>query len=97
MLAARDHRLNKAPARHWTRKEYGVGYQIILSTGGTYGAQVREYGLTLDEVEEYISHLARCDFESDVRAAMFAYANNGGDVDELPRIYRETFQFGEAA
>lgn len=92
-LAAKHCQLQKAPSRHWTRKEYGVGYQIVTFHGNVEGAQVREYGMTLDQVEEYVSHLARCDLENELREALRTYIRDGGDADELSHIYRETIQF----
>lgn len=52
-------RLNKAPARHWTRKEYGVGYMILEGRNWVIeGCGQREYEMTLADVEDYLDRVA---------------------------------------
>lgn len=52
------YRLQKAPARHWTRAEYGPGYEVIddrntLVLGGWH----RPYDATLDDVKAFATQL----------------------------------------
>jgi hypothetical protein len=57
-----DYRLVKAPSRHWTRDQYGVGYMVVGAFNNTVrsGACQREYELSLDDVEQFVTaELAR--------------------------------------
>ncbi len=52
LLAARGYRLRKAPARHWTRAEYGPGYMVTdCRNVVVLGCRQREYDATLDDVK----------------------------------------------
>ncbi len=48
-------RLEKTPARSWLRKEYGVGYEILEGNIVVAGCFTRQYELTLEEVETWVS------------------------------------------
>ncbi|MDQ0349388.1 hypothetical protein [Ancylobacter vacuolatus] len=57
-LAKAGFRLQKTPARHWTRNEYGPGYIVTDDTNTVrLGATQRPYDATLDEVREFAARL----------------------------------------
>lgn len=87
-------RLHKAPARHWTRAEHGVGYQIALADNPNAficGDGDREYGMTLKEVEDFIAFQAAAKVAEDLKALLGAYASFGGDrfVEVAATMVRE--------
>jgi len=53
-LSAKGYRLMKNPARHWTRSEYGVGYQVVddrnIIVAGCYQ---REFDASIEQVAEF--------------------------------------------
>jgi hypothetical protein len=51
-------RLEKTPARSWLRREYGPGYQIFEGNTVVDGCGSREYELTLEAVEAWITEHA---------------------------------------
>jgi hypothetical protein len=56
MLTKMGLRLNKAPTRHWTRKEYGAGYQIRNERNIVVaGCGNREYEMSFADVETFIA------------------------------------------
>jgi hypothetical protein len=56
-LAKRDYRLDKTPARHWHRKYYPPGYEIVRDNTVVWGNWHREYEGTLAGAEEMLSVL----------------------------------------
>lgn len=56
-LISKGYRLNKAPARHWTRNEFGVGYQILRGNQVVAGCCQREFEMDLKEVEDFVAAL----------------------------------------
>ncbi|WP_439925429.1 hypothetical protein [Nitrobacter sp. JJSN] len=88
-------RLNKAPARHWTRAQYGVGYQLIAPTGFVIGANQREYEMSLAGVFEHIAWLARCTACEQLQAVRKEFFENGGAEDdwqcELKELAADSF------
>lgn len=48
-------RLEKTPARSWLRKEYGTGYQILEGNIVVAGCFTRQFEMTLEEVETWVS------------------------------------------
>lgn len=48
-------RLEKTPARSWLRKEYGPGYDILEGNIVVAGCFTRQYEMTLEEVEAWVS------------------------------------------
>lgn len=54
-LAAKSFRLQKTPARHWTRAWYGPGYIVTDDRNvAVLGASQRPYDATLDDVRELL-------------------------------------------
>lgn len=91
-LAKFSFRLNKAPARHWTRAEYGVGYQILDHRNMiVQGCCQREYEMTLEQVEEHVEWIARCALEARVREAAAAFVADGGNMRDFASITGEVF------
>lgn len=55
-LAAQGYRLSKTPARHWTRAEYGPGYQVVDDRNVVViGASQRPYDATLADIEALLA------------------------------------------
>ena len=52
-LRSQGLRLEKTPPRHWTRKHYPPGYQIVENGIVVAGCCQREYELSLAEVLEF--------------------------------------------
>lgn len=51
-LAAKGYRLQKTPARHWSRAEYGPGYMVTDDRNVVLlGCGQREYDATLADAE----------------------------------------------
>jgi hypothetical protein len=91
-LKKRCYRLEKTPARHWTRAEYGVGYQVLDDRNVVIqGCYQREFEMTLEEVEEYVEHLARCDLQFDILRARGTFTAAGGRPENFCRFIDELF------
>lgn len=95
-LAKWELRLNKAPSRHWTRKEYGVGYQLLKGNMVVDGCCQREYEMTLEQVEEQVKWLAKMNLEDKVRNALSDFIDNGGDPQDAASIGGKLFNFVQA-
>ncbi|AEG09298.1 hypothetical protein [Sinorhizobium meliloti] len=54
-LTKLGYRLKKTPARHYTRTEYGPGYEVIDERNVVVlGASQREYEATIDDVQAWL-------------------------------------------
>ncbi|RVM19915.1 hypothetical protein [Sinorhizobium meliloti] len=56
-LSRFGYRLNKTPARHWSRKHYDVGFMVLDGNRVVLGASQREYSATLEDVQTLIDDL----------------------------------------
>lgn len=56
LLAKQDLRLQKTPARHWSREWYGAGYMVVDDRNCVViGATHRPWDASLDEVEALVA------------------------------------------
>lgn len=54
-LAAKGFTLQKTPARHWMRAEFGVGNQVVDDRNVVVaGCYQREFDATLEQVEAFL-------------------------------------------
>jgi hypothetical protein len=91
LLNKHGFRLQKTPARHWSRAHYGIGYQLVAPSGFIVGAERREYGMTLDKVFEHIAWWARTPAREAMLAVYKQFLADGGDPEEWIPEFQWTF------
>lgn len=86
-------RLNKTPARHWTRAHYPVGYMILRGNQVVHGCFQREYEMTLEqvekEIEERIQWRARSVAIRQLQEVRDEFFENGGTKDDWQHELKE--------
>lgn len=85
------YKLEKTPARHWTRAHFPVGYQILKGNIVLVGAEQREYSMTLDEVFEQIAWYARSPAREAMLEVYDRFIKLGGDPDDWVPEFQMTF------
>jgi hypothetical protein len=93
------YKLEKTPARHWTRGHHPVGYQIkhgIAIVGGCESdidgpGTIRDFTLNIAAVEDFIADLAAREVNEELRAVLRSYTDFGGDrfVEVAAAMVRE--------
>ncbi len=57
-LMNRGLRLEKTPARHWLRREYGEGYMVLANNQVVLGCTNHMWDASIGEVSEFVAGLA---------------------------------------